>query len=204
MDIKSFSSYLSESFVNALDTETKERFKDQVWKILQRSYQPIGGIKGNGFSSPDEMVREIPFWKMDVINQHVTSVVMYKDRNGRKAVAVGTDGSPRGKKKVIEMLEGDITLRRAYGEQSKSSLGLVLKLFPKDVIIQYLLTPEQANQLVDEDVIPISRVKDSELPDDAKLALSKYPFLREYGYLRELGGALHFKVMIGTPRKTIR
>jgi hypothetical protein len=45
---------------------------------------------------------------------------------------------------------------------------------------------------------------DGKLPMDAVKTLQKYPQLRPYGYFRELNGNWSFKVMIGTPGKTIR
>ena len=58
---------ISERYVNAVgfdDTAmaTKEKYKDQVWAILQRSYQSIGGIQGKGFESADDMMK-LPMWK---------------------------------------------------------------------------------------------------------------------------------------------
>jgi hypothetical protein len=203
MVLKPFKDFLNESYVNAFDTETKEKYKDQVWKILQSSYKAIGGIKGNGFGSPDDMVAKIPMWKMDVYNGKVSAVTLYKDKNGRKSVACGTDGSDRGKAKIKDMIKNE--LMRSYGEKSKSALGTLLKLYPEDALKPFLKTPAEAERILkDDEVIAIKNLKSSEIPDDAKMTLQKYPYIKDYGYVREIGGDMVFKVMIGTEGKGIR
>jgi hypothetical protein len=56
---------LQERFVNLIgDDARKERHKDAAYDMLQQTYASIGGIKGSGFNSPDDMVENIPFWKL--------------------------------------------------------------------------------------------------------------------------------------------
>lgn len=43
--------------------------------------------------SPDDMVKNIPFWKLYTKNDKVIMALLYKDKNGRKIVALGIDGS---------------------------------------------------------------------------------------------------------------
>lgn len=204
--IKSFSQFvLSESYVNAFDEETKNMYKDQVWNMLKKAYAPIGGIKGSGFNNSDDMVKNIPFWKMDVYNEKVSAVVLYKDKGGRKSVACATDGSDRGKKKIIDMFKSDITMKRSYGEKSKAALASVLKQFPEDVLMPYLVHPDRVQDIMkDDEIIPISSITDqSMISDDGKLSLSKFPFIFDFAYMRKIGNDYVFKVMIGTPGKHI-
>lgn len=79
---------LNERFINALpnDDDIKQKFADQVWDVLQYSYRELGGLKGSGFNSKEDMIKNIPFWKMVTKNGVVHAVVMYKDRGGRKSV----------------------------------------------------------------------------------------------------------------------
>jgi hypothetical protein len=151
------------------------------------------------------MVKNIPFWKMDVYGGNVSAVIMYKDKGGRKSVAVGSDGSLRGKRKAIEMIKNDVSMQRSYGEKSKAALSGVLKQFPQDVIIQFLIHPDRVHDILkDDEILPVSKLKDKSLiPDDGKLSLSKFPFIFDYAYLRKIGDELVFKVMIGTPGKII-
>lgn len=202
--METFKTYLTERFVNAIgDDKKKEEYVDQVWDILQKSYAAIGGVKGNGFKSKEDMIKNIPFWKMVVNNGKVFAVVLYKDKSGRKSVAVGTDGSDYAKKHVASIFKDDI--KRSYGEKSKGALGFLLKTVPWDVLEQFILTPiEVAKISKDDEIIPIVTVPKKEWPEDAQIALDKHPNLIQYGYLREIGGHLHFKIMIGTPGKSIR
>ena len=197
---------IMERFINAVGNDeqaiaTKEKYKDQVWDILQSSYAKIGGIKGAGFASPDDMVQSIPMWKVAIRDGQVRAVMMYKDKNGRKGVASGTDGTPEGIALYKEIAANDI--KRAYGEKSKASLGTLMKLVPWEVLKDYIVSPDKVQSIVGAEVIPVSQIPQDKLPDDAKMTLSKYPMLAEFGYLADFNGTLLFKVLFGTPKKSI-
>lgn len=202
--MKSLKAFLIERYVNIIgDEDLKRKYADQVWDILQKSYAAIGGIKGNGFASKEDMIKNIPFWKLAVQNGKVEAAVMYKDKGGRKSVAMGTTGSTWGKTRAVEMIKADLS--RSYGEKSKGSLGLLLKQFPEDVISQFLHTPKEVAKIAGDDIItPLVDVDQKDWPADAKLTVSKYPFIKKYGYFREINGNQIFKVMVGTPNKAIR
>jgi hypothetical protein len=170
--------------------------------MVQKSYASIGGIKSNGFQSKEAMMK-VPFWKVATVNGKVVAVAFYKDKGGRKIVASGTDGSADGKRRIIEICKNDLT--RAYGEKSKAALGLALKITPPDVIKQFLLEPDDVLKMSKgkDKIIPVKGYR-GELPDDAKVTLKKHPFLIDYGYLRDFNGNMMFKVMMGTPGKTIK
>lgn len=203
--MKSYREYLTESFKNLIgniDIKLKEKYADEVWNILQESYKQIGGIKGSGFNSKEDMINSIPFWKLFIYNNKVVSVILYKDKDGRKSVASGTDGSEIGKKKIIEIFKSD--LFRSYAEKSKGSLGLLMKTIPFDLLVNFLIKPNSVQKVLKNDnIIPILSVEREEWPEDAKLMLDKYPQLKPYGYLREIGKHLVFKVMVGTVNKKI-
>ena len=62
-----FKSFIAEGFVNVIlskQDEDRKKYAKQVWDLLQSSYAKIGGIKGQGFSSVDDMIANIPFWKL--------------------------------------------------------------------------------------------------------------------------------------------
>lgn len=202
--MQSFKDYLEqgilvERFANLfiVDRNDREKYVDQVWDILQKSYEKIGGIKGNGFGSKEDMIEKIPFWKLGMDKGTVRAVGMYKDKGGRKSVAVGTDGSPRGKELAADMMKND--LKRSYGEKSKAALGLVMKLYPFDVIEPFLQTPAQVIKLGVKNIIPVSKISKSDLPKDGQKTLEKFPELADYAYIREIGGEKIFKIMLGTP-----
>jgi hypothetical protein len=195
---------LDERYVNAIgdrDIDLKNQYKKQVWDLLQSSYAKNGGLMGSGFQSMEIMVQKIPMWKMVINNGTVEAVVMYKDKGGRKSVAMGSTGSPYAKKAISNLFPAE--LQRSYGEKSKSALGALMKIVPWSVLEPYAKTPAQV-QKVSKDTITSLKDFKGTLPDDAKATLTKFPVLQPYGYFREIGGKLSFKVMIGTPGKTIK
>jgi hypothetical protein len=200
----SFGELLSERYTNIIgDNELKQQYKQAVWDVLQLSYKQVGGIKGSGFSSPDDMVKNIPFWKLAIKGGAVVAVVLYKDNGGRKFVALGTNGTEVGKRSIVDMMKND--LNRSYGEVSKAALGVLMKQVPWDVLKHFVKTPEEAKTITGkDDVRPVSEVPFNDLSKDAKKTLENYPQLRKYGYLRNIGGDIYFKVLLGTPNLTIR
>lgn len=201
--MKTFSEFLemlqlNERFVNLIqDQESKEKYKRDVWDILQKSYAEIGGIKGSGFSSMDDMLN-ILFWKLVVKNSEVQAVAMYKDKGGRKLVATGyKEGSEYGRLGVIGMAKDDLV--RSYGEKSKGALGSLMKSVPWLILKEFMITPIKSNK-----IIPVKGLNKSEIPEDGVFAIEKYPQLIDYGYLRMIGDDWVFKVSMGTPGKRIK
>jgi hypothetical protein len=47
--------------------------------MIQKAYADQGGMHGSGFKSPEDMVKNIPMWKLSKKDGKVTSVAMYKD-----------------------------------------------------------------------------------------------------------------------------
>jgi len=196
--------FISERYVNAIgdkDIDLKNQYKKQVWDLLQSSYAKNGGLMGSGFQSMEIMVEKIPMWKMVINNGTVEAVVMYKDKGGRKSVAMGSTGSPYAKKAISNLFPAE--LQRSYGEKSKSALGALMKIVPWSVLEPYAKTPAQVKKVSKDTITSLKDFKGT-LPDDAKATLTKFPVLQPYGYFREIGGKLSFKVMIGTPGKTIK
>lgn len=196
-----FISFLNESFINALpkDEDLKLQYVDEVWNILQTQYQELGGLKGSGFKSKEDMIKNIPFWKMVRKGGIIHAVVMYKDSQGRKSVQMGVlKDSQYGKDKIKEIIQQDV--KRAYTERSKGQLGLTMKTVPWDILKEFIIPIEEVKRIFKgEEIIKLSTVNKSEYPKDQVETLQKFPQLLEYGYLREIGGSFVFKVMLGTP-----
>lgn len=202
MALMKFKTYLNEGFVNLInDDPKKEDYVDAVWDMIQTSYVKIGGIKSNGFQSKEAMM-QLPFWKIGTVKGKPVAVTIYKDKSGRKSVASATDGSEEGKARIKDMMKNE--LKRSYGEKSKAALGTALKVTPPDVIKQFLIPPTEVAKMDPKDkIVPIKGVPKKDWPTDAKTTIEKYPYLIDYGYFREFGGTMLFKVMMGTPGKTI-
>lgn len=209
MEVKRFKTLVNERFKNAVgdrDIELKKQYGKQVFDLLQKSYASIGGLKSGGFENVDAMIKKIPMWKMVVNKGTVEAVVMYKDKNGRKSVAMGSTGSDYAKKHLKTILAKDIT--RSYGEKSKAALGALMKLVPWSVLEPYVQRPEVVDKITgDDEILTMAEYQkrvSRELPMDAVKTLEKYPELRPYGYFRELGGSYIFKIMIGSPGNKIK
>lgn len=202
---------LNETYKNFIGTdddtlEKKRKWADEVWDMLQRSYKKLGGIKGSGFNSKEDMIKNIPFWKLYLKSGELKMVVMYKDKGGRKLVAMGTDGSDHAK----DVLANNLTheMKRSFGEKSGPSLGFTMKKVPFEIIQQFLLTPEEAQQVLgrDKEVIPAEKYGISNLNSKDQKAWKAFKDkLRPYFYVREVGDGIPLmKVMIGTPNMTIK
>ncbi len=190
--IKPFRYFLTEKFVNALTADNKAQIADEVWKILTDSYAPIGGLKGSGFESKENMIAKIPFWKAVRKNGKIVAVAMYKDKNGRKRVAVGSDGTETGKKALQEIIKADFD--RSYVELSGKSLSFMIKTVGIDFVKSYLKTVDQVKKISNEELYP---------PTD-KFLMDRFKVLIPYMYDRKLGnGDQVTKVMVGTTGKKI-
>lgn len=174
---------LTERFINLFDTSTKHRYADEVWDILQNSYKEIGGIKGSGFRSKEDMIENIPFWKLAKKGNKVVAVSLYKDKQGRKKVAGGTDGSEEGKKEFAKMTVDELLHGRSWGEISDKMYWFTRKHVGAENLDKYLIPAKKVQELMPEDeIVPVD----------------------EYWYKRQLGsGDWKQKIAIGNPKQNI-
>ena len=126
---------LNEKYLNIFNKETKQQYADEVYALLQKSYQPLGGLKGNGFSSPDDMIDSIPLWKLYFNQGTLECVIMYKDKGGRKLVALGVSGSPKSKQELRKIIAKEFD--RSYFEVSGALLKFMVKNFGEDFLLTY-------------------------------------------------------------------
>jgi len=175
MNFHNFVSQLNEKYLNLFSTDRNEREKyvDEVFAMLKKSYEKIGGIGGSGFRSPQDMIDNIPFWKLAFSGRKLVACVMYKDKSGRKLVAIGSTGTSDAKKYVRNILEVEFT--RSYSEISGPLLKYMEKRFP-EVIVKYLISPTDVSKLIDKKINIID---------------NKF-------YSRNIGGEEHKKLALGT------
>jgi hypothetical protein len=121
----SFKKFLIERYVNLLSKEDKEKYADEVWDILQSSYKDIGGFKSA--DNKEELIKDSSIWKLIRKNGKIVTVSIYKDKNGRKFIAGGTDGSSEGKKGFSEINKADIKMKRAWAEVSGAPEKIAIK-----------------------------------------------------------------------------
>lgn len=182
---------LLETYKNLFTDSEKEKFADVVWNMIQRAYDPIGGIKGTGFRSKEDMISNIPMWKLVKRGEKIIAIAMYKDKDGRKRVAVATDGSEEGKKELARIYKDDFD--RAYFEVSGPSLAFMVKSVGIQFVSKYAKLPSEAESILSESVYS---------PTDEAL-MARFPELRKFMYDRTIGDHRHTKVMLGTTGKKI-
>ena len=194
-----FTKYISETYNNFIGSsdstlENKKKWADRVWDMLQSAYEDIGGIKGSGFSDKEDMIVNIPFWKIFHRGEHLIAVVMYKDTRGRKLVAIGTDQSQQSKKILSNIFKE--ALKVSYGEYSGKLLSAIAKNVSYEKLEPYLLDPLYVQKLLDKEIYP---------PDPEKLNIldletyNKFPKLHKYFYMRDFNGKSYLKICLGTP-----
>lgn len=185
---------LTERYVNLLDPDKKKQYVDEVWDMIQNAYKKIGGIRGSGFSSKEDMIKNIPFWKLAKVGGKLVAVALYKDKGGRKRVASATDGTEDGKNKLEAIGREDLTMERSYAEVSSNALKFILRRWKGDKDIEdYMVLPKDAEKILGDKLkYPV--------PEDDPEVIA-HPQLKDYFYQREIGGHYHTKLMIGTPGK---
>lgn len=197
-----FKQYIKEGYSNFIGKSSladKQKWADRVWDMLQAAYDDIGGIKGSGFSNKEDMINNIPFWKIFHRGEKLIAVVLYKDTNGRKLVALGTDKSNAAKKILSNIFKE--TLKVSYGEQSGKLLNLVVKSVSYERLEPFLLEPIYVQKLLDKQIYPPIPKKLNAM--DAE-TYNKFPKLHKYFYMRDFGGKSYLKICLGTPHLIIK
>jgi len=125
--------FLTERVLNLMqdDLTDKQKYIDEVWDILQRSYVKAGGFKTA--SSPEELIAKTGMWKLVTRDGHITAVILYRDQYGRKSVASGTDGSKQGIKDYLMVRDADMKLGRAWAEVSGGPESMMRKFGAKPI-----------------------------------------------------------------------
>ncbi len=176
------------------DDEEKHKHKHEVYHLIQNAYAKIGGIHGNGFESPDHMVKHIAMWKIHRHKGKVVAAVMYKNKNGRKSVAVASDGSTHGKHALGRIMHGDIHHKRAWSEKSGAALSFVKKQFHGD-IKSHAIPYDHAVHLHDDQIRRPAH-------DDPEII--RHPELKDHFYQRKIANEWHTKIALGHPHKHIK
>ena len=195
----SFKEYrlISETFHNFLPQheDKKKEHAQEVFDMIHKSYKDQGGIHGSGFKTPEDMVKNIPYWKVHKKDGKVHAVALYKDKAGRKRVALGTDGSDTGKAAASNIVTSDLKQKRAHMEVSGKSLSFLKKhINLKD----HLHSFESAKKFHESNGDKIEK------PEDDDPEVVRHPELKDHMYTRDIGGQKHTKVMLGTMGKTIK
>lgn len=194
-----FISELNENYKNfILNKDMKEKYKNEVWDLIQDSYSAIGGIKGSGFSSPDDMIANIPFWKVYTKNNKVLMVVLYKEKSGRKLVALEIDGSPLSKAMLTKVIIQ--SPKNSFMELQSNLLSFAYKNIGHDIFTKFVISKEEIQKLLNK---PVEDVDIDKLDRNDIKTYQKFPQLYEYFYMRNINGEKKLKIALGTPNKNI-
>jgi hypothetical protein len=187
--MKSYKELIQESYINLLGpSEEKDKIAEEVFALLTSSYEREGGLKGKGFKNPNDMVASIPFWKINRVDGKIIMVAMYRDKEGRKLVAIGAQKTPEAKAKLVDFFKTEF--ERAYVEVSGSLLRFLVNNVDIKMLAKYVKTVSEVKEIIGDKIKP---------GDSHKIPLS----LISYLYSREINGEMHTKIMFGTHGKVI-
>lgn len=168
---------LGETYVNLFSPEEEDKYVDEVWGLLQTSYKSIGGIKGSGFASKEEMERKNFMWKLNKKDGKILAGIIYKNKhNTRKGVAVFTNSTNAGKAALKKMLADDFS--RSLMEVSHSLMKFIEKNLPS-LVKKYAITSVDAQKILGKEIEIIDK----------------------YHYNRSINGTIITKRMIGSKNK---
>ena len=179
----SFKEYLMERILsiglNPKHEKHREGLRSQIHDVIRKSYSNVkGGYGDQGAGSDAESkaihndISDAAHIKATVRNGKVTHASLYKNKAGRKIIALGTDGSDQGKKDLRQNQSDDHKHKRAWGEFSDRAEGSYRKAgFPQ---------------------VPSSKA--------AELTGKKVEVKDKDRYVRDIGGKPHEKTILGHPK----
>lgn len=113
-----------EKYTNLFRDDPKANFdkwKDQAYDLLQKSYAPIGGLLG--VPDADALVNDSDMWKIVNHGNRILAIVIYTfKRTGRKLTACGCLQGPDGKADpgakawLYDILSADMKIRNGWAE----------------------------------------------------------------------------------------
>ena len=108
-------SVINEHFLTPISEEERNKYKEEVYKILVESYKDIGGLFG--IDSADDLVKQTHIWKLVRKGGKIVAAIVYADKikNGeRKAIAAGTNGTEEGKKALYSIIKEDLKFKNRH------------------------------------------------------------------------------------------
>jgi len=144
--------------------------------MLQKTYAPMGGIKGSGFNSKEDLIKNINMIKLYREKGKILCGFLYKDRGMRKRVATFTDGSREAIVQLKKMLTEDF--KRSIVEVSHNMLRFMERKLP-EMIKTYAIPSDKVQAIINKDI---------EIVD-------------EFKYKRKVGNEYITKILIGTEKK---
>lgn len=129
----------------------------------------------------------------------VVAVFLYRDRNGRKRIASGTDGSKEGKQMYVNAMKQEFG--RGYSETSDRALMFIENLIGVDELVKIMTPPSKVSKILKKDIYLLDELPESEwVSDNAWLfdfGITETHPIYPYLYLRKIGGVYHAKALLG-------
>jgi hypothetical protein len=192
-----FQTFVDEHFSNYIGNDPrKHQDAEELHKLVSKAYEPIGGIHGSGFNSPHDMIKNIPMWKVKKKQGKIIAAALYKDKGGRKKVAVASDGTDEGKKHLASIVKDDAIRNRSYSEISGKSLSFLKKHVPAGTVGSIALPHHEVKRVMPDDEIRPAPQNDPEIV--------RHPELKKHFYQRKIGNEWHTKIAIGKTGNTIK
>lgn len=160
---------LKEAYVNLWTPEKKKEYSKLIWTMIQKAYEHIGGFKGA--KDEQDLIDDSSLWKLVRKGGHIVAFSIYKDKNGRKCLGCGTDGTKEGKEALFKLMQEDIKLNRSWSEVSGAAEHLKMKFGAIPIPNQH------AADILKKPILDLN-------PDG-------------YHYTREIAGHPHEKMMVG-------
>lgn len=164
---------------NASQEPNREKYRQQVHDVIQKSYKNVeGGYGGHGSGSDAEskaIHADISDHAIKATKRgsDITHATIYKKSKGRKIIGLGTSGTEQGKADWKKTAEEDKKKKRAWGEfsgkaeRAYKSVGFAQK------------SSARAGELTGKNVNIVDRKR----------------------YTRNIGGHEHEKTILGYPSK---
>jgi hypothetical protein len=78
--------------IEGVDDKERQKYAHEVFELLQKSYQSVGGITAPGFKNANDMQENVQIWVLYIKEEEVLAAVMYKVEEDEhvQRVAVGT------------------------------------------------------------------------------------------------------------------
>ena len=189
--MKTMIQFLNEHYNNIFDKSEKLKYVDEVWDILQKAYERVGGFKT--FATKDEMIEDSFMWKLNIKDNLIISIIIYKkDPNGfRKSIASAFNRNLIiGKDIFVNDLKYDIN--RCFKEVS----GKPAEILSSPEFDQFKIKISDLPNTIKNKIIQEYDINDIHNKDeftDINKTLND-----DYHYVRRLADNLYIKICYGT------
>jgi hypothetical protein len=140
---------LTERVLNLHTPEEKAKYADEVWDLLQKSYQKVGGFKSA--VNKEELVGNPGYWKVVKRGDKITAVNLYRripQTNSFKVYASGAETQLDPEKQEYRttkqgiadysmVKKADVTQKRSWAEVSHGPEAFAKKMGAKPVPNKY-------------------------------------------------------------------